>query len=192
MLHEPHHPEGVGAEKDNKPVGWIELPERLRMTLSSMPKDRWTDVLVSVCPSEILRDATALIGLFTRAWEKSRAAEDFVIGRVSGKERDQYRDQFTETLRQIAGLAITLGARAKVFGELQSERVLLIRYAQEVWQKTWTKAMARAVSGEPTDPHGPGYPRTAPARDSKPPQPRPPVQGSKKIPLIVADPSPAV
>jgi hypothetical protein len=186
MLHEPSHhggiPEGEDS-RDSKPVGWSDLPGSLRRALSSVQKDQWDELMVTHCPSDLQKDATTLVSLFIRVWEKSRAAEDRRVDRLPGTEREKYRDDFVATLKQMASLTITLGIRAKLFGELQSEKALLTHFAQDVWQKTWTKAMARSVTEESCQSGAAPQPRGFLRNYGNPPFVRPnPEGGPKKAP----------
>lgn len=172
---------------DVKPVAWSELPDRLRRALSSLPKDEWENVAVNICPSELLMDATALIAAFARVWEKSKAAEDYRVDRLPGDEREKFHAEFRQGLKAIAGTTIRLGVRAKLYGELQLAKELLTAYAQDMWQTTWTKAMARSAhAGTP-----PGQaPRPAPPRQAKPASQKPlPPKPAAAPPKLTAPPA---
>lgn len=154
---------------DPRPFQWGDLPETLRAALAAVPREQWKHVGVTICPSELQSDATALLAVFGRVWEKSRAAEDFRKDRLSGDERDKFRKDFVQALKQIAGTTIRLGIRSKLYGELQLEKDLLKRCDQETWDTTWTKAMTKsAVHGTSVEedssvrqPKPPGRPRAA-------------------------------
>lgn len=148
MSPEANHPAVSPADGAAPPkaVQWSDLPENLRLGLSSIPVDRWSDVIVTICQSDLMKDATSLVAAFVRVWEKSRRAEDFIVDRVTGPEREQFRDSFCNALRQIAEVTVTLGGRARLVEELQKDRKLFARHAQAAWQKVWTKAMARQVT----------------------------------------------
>ena len=164
------HGRTPAAPREVKPVEWGELPDNVRRALSSLPMDEWSNVMVTICPSELMLDATAIVSMFVRVWEKSRAAEDFRVDRLTVDEREKFRQEFAQALQVIAGTTIRLGVRAKLYGELQLEKALLTCYAKEVWESTWTKAMTRAFhsNGAPANPaKGTAHPkdqRPAPGR----------------------------
>jgi len=179
MLHEANHPDDRGAgdlARESKPVGWGDLPDGMRRTLSSIPMSEWQNVMVTVCPSELMMDATALVATFARVWEKSRAAEDFRVDRLTGDERERYRKEFEQGLKLIAGTTIALGVRARLYGELQWEKSLLSCYAQEAWQSSWTKAMARSAHSDGAAAKGEmaPNPKPKPASHSQKPRSEPP------------------
>lgn len=152
--HEPCPGSTLEAE-DNKtprPCSWGDLPESLRCALSTVPKDQWTEVIVTVCPSELVKDATEMVSTFAQIWQKSRHAEDFRNNPLTGEERGQFKKDLQKILRNLAELTIKLGVRARVFGELQRAKALLLFYAQDIWQGTWRKSMAPKVTKPPIAP----------------------------------------
>lgn len=165
----PEERSAVLPGHEPKPVSWTELPENLRRALSSLPMHEWGSVVVSICPSELMMDAADLVAAFARVWEKSKAAEDFRIDRLPGDEREKFRKEFEEKLKGIAAITIRLGVRSRLYGELQLMKELLTRYAQDVWQSSWTKAMSRSVHENGASVHSP---RPAQARRPNPASPK--------------------
>jgi hypothetical protein len=140
---------------ESKPFQWSDLPTAVRTALASIPRDQWKHVGVTICPTELQSDATALLAVFVRVWDKSRAAEDFRKDRLSGDERDKFRKEFVQALKQIAGTTIKLGIRSKLYGDLQLEKDLLKRCDQETWDST-TKALTQAtLHGTPAQEESP-------------------------------------
>lgn len=173
---------GDAGEKSPRACSWGDLPEHLRGALSTISKDQWPEVIVTLCPSEIIKDATAMVATFARVWEKSRPAEDFRDHPLTGEERAQFRRDLKKALEDLAAITIKLGVRARLYGELQQARLLLLRYNQNCWQNTWKKSMARNVGAEsaPRPATGAGAkPAPNPARPPRTPE-RP--DGAKKLP----------
>jgi len=141
---------------------WADLPLGLRAGLSAMPVEDWENAIVVHCGSDFAKDAIRLLGAFAHYWVESRRAEDYPEDRMTGPEREQFRERAELALKEIAAVTIELGGRARLIEDLQEDRRFLARLAPESWKAVWTKAMARAV---PAD-------RRWPAAKAKPAAPR--------------------
>ena len=184
MQSEGVHHSVVGAPEasDTRAVAWGDLPETVRHSLSALPKDAWGDVVVTYSKSDLLKDAAELVVVFSRVWEKSRAAEDFRDRPVTSEDRAQFRKSFENALRMIAENIIQLGTRARLIGELQRAQELLSFRAPEEWQKHWTRKVARAANAG-------GSPEAAPKKTVHGKQsPRPaqqPRRETAKPPILI-------
>jgi hypothetical protein len=179
---------GTPDSHDPKPVSWGDLPENVRHPLSSIPRELWGEVVVNFSQSDLLKDATELVAVFARVWDKSRAAEDFRDKPVTGDEREQFKKNFENALRLIAENIIQLGTRSRLIGELQRAQDLLSFRAPEEWQRKWTRKVARSAStGPEVRPPQPSPKKPSPnnKEQSERPSPQPRREAAKPPILIV-------
>src|SRR5262245_28807535 len=110
---------------------WAELPEGVRSGLSSIPVEEWHNVIAVHCTSDFAKMAIRLVSIFDRYWVKSRRAEDFVQDRMTGTEREKYRERADLAFKEIAAVTIEMGGRAKLVEDLQEDRKFLVQLAME-------------------------------------------------------------
>lgn len=150
---DPGRPLLIGAEPESplivpdepQAMTWADLPLGLRAGLSSIPIHEWENAVVVACGSDFAKDAIRLLGTFAHYWVESRRAEDYPQDRMTGPEREKFRERAELAIKEIAAVTIELGGRARLVEDLQEDRRFLARLAPESWKAVWTKAMARAV-----------------------------------------------
>lgn len=113
--------------------------EGLISWLAELPEQDARNVRASVFHSPLTRDFAETARFVDSVLLNSKRAEDWVgKDRVTGAERDQYRERVESALRIAVRETVALARRARLTEILQRNRILVQRYgsAAEVGAKT--------------------------------------------------------
>lgn len=124
------------------------LPYSLRGLLSWLPESEWHLVQGLICHGSLSREIVEIAKFVDAVWTNSLKAEDRRSGRVTGAERDAYRDGVEEDLRDVVTRSVALGKRSRLTEILQRSRPLIVRYVPEAAAKPAGRSPGRSGSDQ--------------------------------------------
>lgn len=123
------------------------LPYSVRGLLTWLPEAEWHLIHAIVCHGIFIREIADVARFLDAVWTHSKRAEDRVSDRLTGVERDAFRDRVDAAVRQIVTVAVELARRAHLTEILQRNRSLVLRYVPEVKEKASAKPPRKTEPG---------------------------------------------
>lgn len=147
-------PEGETGPSGNAPltIGIERLPFTLKSLLSWLPESEWHLVQAVICHGSFIREIIDVAKFVDAIWTNSKKAEDRLANRVTGAERDAFREGLEQDMKDIVTRAVELARRARLTEILQRNRGLVLRYVPEVSPKSSPRGPRKAEPGKIADP----------------------------------------
>jgi hypothetical protein len=156
----------AGAQSGPKPIEMEKLPYSLRGLLSWLPETEWHLINAIVCHGSFIREIAEIARFLDAVWTHSKKAEDRVGDRLTGAERDSFRDRIDHAVKEIVTVTVELARRARLTEILQRNRPLVVRYVPETIVKAAPKPARKTEPPARKEPQGKTVPAGGPPTGS--------------------------
>jgi hypothetical protein len=145
--------EGQPGPLANAPaaVGVERLPFAVKALLSWLPESEWHLVQAVICHGSFIREIIDVAKFVDAIWTNSKKAEDRLTNRVTGAERDAFREGLEQDIKDIVTRAVELARRARLTEILQRNRGLVLRYVPEISAKTQPRGPRKSENDKKAD-----------------------------------------
>lgn len=158
----------AGAPSGPKAIELEKLPYSLRGLLAWLPESEWHLIHAIVCHGSFIREIADIARFLDAIWTHSKKAEDRVGDRLTGAERDAFRDRIDQAVKEIVTVSVELARRARLTEILQRNRPLVVRYVPETIAKAAPKAAWKTEPPPRKEAQGPTVPAGGPPAGSAP------------------------